>query len=227
MIASPPGFYGKVTSHGDFVTRRLPDAMVAAWDGWLQQGMLASRQQLGADWLRHYLTSPIWRFAIAEDIVSDQAWAGVLMPSVDRVGRHYPLMLAAPAAAGVPLLDWIGKGRDWLDALEDLARSSLAANFVLDAFDRALETQTAPAAGTVLARPVAGWCLPMPDAERAPEGLMQVLAQGQGCSLWWSEGSPAVEPSMLVCHGLPAPSGFAAMLAGGWRAHGWAMPLLA
>ena len=225
MIASPPGFYGKVTSHGDFVTRRLPDALVAAWDGWLQQCMLASRQQLGADWLAHYLTSPIWRFAIAEGIVGDQAWAGVLMPSVDRVGRHYPLMLAAPVSAGVPLLDWVGKGRGWLDALEDLARSSLAADFVLDAFDRALATQTAPAAGPAPAQPLTGWRLPMPDADRAPDGLVQMLAQGHGCSLWWSDGSPAVEPSMLVCHGLPAPSGFAAMLAGGWQAHGWAAPL--
>lgn len=224
MIASPPGYFGKVTSHGDFVTRRLPAEMVAAWDQWLQQCMVASRGQLGSDWLAHYLTSPIWRFAIAEGILGEQAWAGVMMPSVDRVGRHYPLMLAAPAAPGMPLTDWVSKGRGWHDALEDLARSSLAADFALDAFDHALAAQPVAPSGLSPAQPVTGWRLPMPDADRAPDALMQVLAQAQGCSLWWSEGSPSVEPSMLVCQGLPAPSGFAAMLAGGWQAHGWAAP---
>ncbi len=226
MIASPPGFFGKVTSHGDFVTRRLPVTVVEACDRWLQQCMVASRSQLGGDWLAHYLTSPIWRFAIAEGIVDEQAWAGVMMPSVDRVGRHFPLMLAAPVAAGVPLVDWVSKGRGWLDGLEDLARSSLSADFVLDAFDRALATLPAPAAVHASTPPVNGWRLPMPDIARAPYALLQVLARGEGCSLWWSEGSPSVEPSMLACSGLPAPSGFAAMLAGGWSAHGWSAPAL-
>lgn len=225
MISGPPGFYGKVTSHGDFVTRRLPDALVAAWDRWLQQCMVASRQQLGADWLAHYLTSPVWRFAIGEGIVGEQGWAGVMMPSVDRVGRHYPLMLAAPTSAGTPLTDWVGLGRNWLDVLEDLARSSLAADFALDAFDRTLAAQPA-IAGDVVAPAIAGWRMPMPDADRAPAGLLPLLAQGLGCSLWWSEGAPAVEPSMLMCRGLPAPAGFAAMLAGDWHSHGWAAPRL-
>ena len=222
MIASPPGFYGKVTSHGDFVTRRLPDTLVAAWDEWLQQCMLASRQQLGADWLAHYLTSPVWRFAIAEGIVGNQAWAGVMMPSVDRVGRHYPLMLAAPAAAGVPLTHWVSQARGWYDALDDLARSSLAPDFALDAFDRALASQPIRTGATVSIAPPAGWRLAMPDRDRVPDALPAALTAGH--TLWWTEGSPSVEPSMLVCRGLPAPSSFAAMLTGGWQAHGWATP---
>lgn len=224
MIASPPGFYGKLTSHGDFVRRRLPDTLVETWDGWLQQSMLASRQQLGGDWLAHYLTSPVWRFAIAEGIVGEQAWAGVMMPSVDRVGRHYPLMLAAPAAASVPLTDWIDKGSGWYDALEALAFGSLAADFVFEDFDRALAAQPVPAVqpAHAAAPSSTAWRIAMPEPGRAPDALVSVLAQGR--SLWWSEGSPSVEPSMLVCQGLPATSGFAAMLAGGWQAHGWAVP---
>ena len=225
MIASPPGFYGKVTSHGDFVMRRLPGTMVAAWDGWLQQCMLASRRQLGANWLSLYLTSPVWRFALDRDIVGEQAWAGVMMPSVDRVGRHYPLMLAAPAAAGTPLTDWVDKAGGWYDELEDLARSSLAPDFAFEAFDQALAAQPVQQAAPAAAQPSTGWRLAMPDPGAAPGALMAVLALSTpGRSLWWSEGSPGVEPSLLVCQGLPAPSGYAAMLAGGWEAHGWVEP---
>ena len=224
MIASPPGFYGKLTSHGDFVRRRLPDALVEIWDGWLQQCMFASRQQLGGDWLAHYLTSPVWRFAIARGIVGEQAWAGVMMPSVDRVGRHFPLMLAAPAAAQVPLTDWIGKGGSWYEALEALAFASLAADFVFDHFDRALAAQPVQDVQPVQSngQPLTSWRIAMPEPARAPDALVSVLAEGR--SLWWSEGSPSVESSMLVCQGLPPPSGFAAMLEGGWQAHGWAVP---
>ena len=37
------GFYGKLPSEGDFVTRRLPWEFTSVWDDWLQQGMHASR----------------------------------------------------------------------------------------------------------------------------------------------------------------------------------------
>lgn len=138
---SAPGFFGKLVSHGDFVTRRLPPGLVEAWDGWLQQCIHASRQQLGDGWLEHYLTSPVWRFAIGKGVLGEQAWAGVMMPSVDRVGRYFPLMIAAPGSAGT----------GWYDALEDLARSALDTAFVLEEFDLALSTRLPPAAGDAFA----------------------------------------------------------------------------
>ena len=44
------GFYGKLPSEGDFVTRRLPWEFTAAWDDWLQQGMQASREACRPCW---------------------------------------------------------------------------------------------------------------------------------------------------------------------------------
>ena len=82
-----PGFYGKVPVLGDFVTQRLPASFVKNWDTWLQNGLSASREELGDNWLDIYLTSPIWRFAMREGACGATAWAGILMPSVDRVGR--------------------------------------------------------------------------------------------------------------------------------------------
>lgn len=133
-----PGFFGKVTSHGDFVSRRLPPAFQQRWDDWAQQGLQASRQALGSQWLATWLNSPIWRFALAPGVCGDEAWCGLQMPSVDRVGRHFPLMIAAPWPAGAPLLDCVTAHDAWFTALENLALSSLRAEFSLDDFDAAL-----------------------------------------------------------------------------------------
>src|SRR5690606_10627892 len=101
-----PGFYGKLPSRGDFVSRRLAQDFVGHWDAWLQQGLAASQAALGERWLDVYLTSPIWRFAVAPGLIAEAGYVGVLVPSVDRVGRYFPLTAAlalppgaAPASA--------------------------------------------------------------------------------------------------------------------------------
>lgn len=63
------------------------------------------------------------------------------------------------------------------------------------------------------------WRLPMGERDQVPDGIADVLLQGH--SLWWSEGSPSVAPSMLVCRGMPQAESFAAMLDGRWRERGW------
>jgi type VI secretion system protein ImpM len=148
----------------------------------------------------------VWRFAISPGILGPEGLGGVMMPSVDRVGRYFPLMIAAVGAP--PLLDWFHKHAAWYDAVEDLARASLDASFRLAQFDDAPEpgvakdTQAAPVNGT--------WRFALDEHA----GARAVAAALQGHSVWWTEGSPAVAPSMLVCAGLPRPQGFAAMLNG-------------
>jgi type VI secretion system protein ImpM len=44
-----------------------------------------------------------------------------------------------------------------------------------------------------------------------------VAAALHGHSLWWTTGSPDVEPTMLTCAGMPRAQGFAAMLNGTWH----------
>ncbi len=89
------GFYGKLPSHGDFLRRRVSDAFVGVWDGWLQECLTASRASLGDRWLDIYLTSPVWRFACAAGVCGRSPVIGVMAPSVDRVGRYFPLTLVA------------------------------------------------------------------------------------------------------------------------------------
>lgn len=215
------GFFGKVTSHGDFVTRRLAPPFLRRWDDWVQAGLQESRQALGPHWLPTYLSSPIWRFALAPGVCGEQGWAGLLMPSVDRVGRHFPLTLAAFAAAP---LDCAMRLQAWFDRLEELALSSLREDFSLDEFDAALCALEAPggaAPDSVIAldgeQPLAAQL-----ASSGSDLLARVAAAAlRGRSLWWTDGSPQVAPCMLVCEGMPAPAGFAALLDGGWKGRGW------
>lgn len=202
------GYFGKVSTLGDFVSRGLPDALVAAWDAWLQQCIQASREQLGEQWLNHYLTSPVWRFAISPGVLGPDGLGGVMMPSVDRVGRYFPLMIGAVGAP--PLLDWFHKHGAWYDAVEDLARASLDATFRLAQFDGAPEPRVAVGSPVAQADGTRRFTLDENVGERV---LAAVL---QGHSLWWTAGSPQVEPSMLTCVGMPRAQRFAAMLDGTW-----------
>ena len=86
-----PGFFGKLPSHGDFVSRRLPTELLAGLEAWLDAGLQHSRDSLGDGWLQTYLSSPIWCFSASADCCGAQPFAGVLMPSLDRVGRYYSL----------------------------------------------------------------------------------------------------------------------------------------
>jgi type VI secretion system protein ImpM len=210
-----PGFYGKIASHGDFVSRRLPPPFVAVWDAWLQGAMHGSREQMGAGWLDAYLTSPLWRFALAPGVCDGQAWGGVLMASVDRVGRHFPLVLAAAAPGGLPLAEWM-EDAPWFEQLEDLALSTLDAGFAFERFDAALQAMpglpVASAKGSVDAL---GWQAAIAGAAEAASVAGAVASAAlYGQSVWWTDGSDRVGPCVRLCRGLPPAPVFTAMLGG-------------
>lgn len=228
-----PGFFGKVAAHGDFVTRRLPPGFLGAWDRWLQRSLQTSREQLAHAWLDIYLTSPVWRFALAGGVCGQHAWAGILMPSVDRVGRHFPLTIASAMAGQGALPGCIGDGQSWYDHAERIALQTLDRNFTLDNFDSALTALPPFPAG---ARPTG---MPAPAQPPAPRNCLIVSEREMPSfataeledalcklgpsmtTLWWSAGSDRVAPCVLACEGLPAPNGFSALLDGRWARYGW------
>ena len=128
------GFYGKLPSLGDFVTRELPRDFLDPWDEWLQQSIATSKSELGDSWLSTYLHSPIWRFVIVPEVCGATGWAGILMPSVDKVGRYFPLTIAAPLDPKINVLSVFNVAGDWFERVEQLARSALDDDFDLDRF---------------------------------------------------------------------------------------------
>lgn len=227
-----PGFYGKLPGLGDFVSRRLPVDFTQPWDLWLRESIASSQAQLGDDWLNAYLTSPLWRFVLSPGVAGRSGWAGVLMPSVDRVGRYFPFTLACPLAPGTDVVGLLCES-PWLEQAEHLALSGLEDDWSIEAFDADVMALGAPPSQgqTGDSAPVEGirrnaWRLaadaPSDIRQAMPRLLNRALDQ-MFCaySLWWSSGSDRVAPSMLTCQGLPPADGFSALIGGGWAASGW------
>ena len=228
-----PGYHGKLPAKGDFVTRRLPRGFLDPWDSWLQDAIGGSRTRMGEAWLDAYLTSPIWRFALSPSLCGEAAVAGVVMPSVDRVGRYFPLTIAALLADGADLLAVPVAAADWFGKAEELVQSALADGFDFDSFDAQVAALGAlaagePAAAAAIAETESGLRVAIPSANAVDRAYRQLVARSLGayphCSLWWTSGSHDIAATFLVCKGLPSAEGFAAFLDGRWSAWGWDEP---
>ena len=236
------GFYGKLPSHGDFLRRRVSDAFVGVWDGWLQECLTASRASLGDRWLDIYLTSPVWRFACAAGVCGPSPVIGVMVPSVDRVGRYFPLTLAAELLPETPqILEAALRARTFFDGAERLVVDTLEQEHIdFEVFDeqlvllgRELESSAVvpgvvleAAASSPLDDGAGGWQIPIRSSAELGDAFTQLISQRlstlyEPMVLWWTDGSAVVPPSCLLVKGLPHPDSFAALLDGSWRERRW------
>ncbi|MGR9106235.1 MAG: type VI secretion system-associated protein TagF [Gammaproteobacteria bacterium] len=233
-----PGFYGKFPVRGDFVARNLPMEFIKPWDEWLQSSIAASREQLGATWLQHYLTSPLWRFVLSTGLCGGASWAGVIMPSVDRVGRYFPLTVAALVKESRGLPDLLCSASNWFDRIENLALTALNNDFDLDDFEASLTQLPLPEPlvepNEALASPNdrhsgtgrSAFQISLDESNDLPPAFARLAGSLlekyiPSFSLWNTEGSECVEGSLLACEGLPPVDSFSAFLTGEWQAHGW------
>lgn len=234
------GLYGKLPAHGDFLSRNLPDGFVHGWDDWMQRAIASSQEQLGSSWLNIYLTSPLWRFVLSPGVVDHQAWAGVMMPSVDKIGRYFPLVLAAPCKSGSTVTDVMVNASHWFEQLEAIALSGLDENVTVEEVVEALAMVEPLAESTMpehkavasngnaeLTRPTV---IKMESEQQNPLSCLPFLLDSflqqrlPSYSLWWSVGSEYVTPSFLTSVHLPPAQMFTAMLDGQWQDWNWNMP---
>ncbi len=115
------GFFGKLPARGDFVRVGLPRDFTDPWDGWLQGVLAGSRSLMGEAWLPAFLEAPVWRFALPAGMCGMHAALGLMLPSVDRAGRYFPLTFAALSARGIAP----ASGEAWLDLCEAAGRAAL------------------------------------------------------------------------------------------------------
>lgn len=120
------GCFGKVPAHGDFVWQGLPARFVTPWDNWLQEQLLRLREQRPDDWLDVYLCGHMWRFLIRDDALGSETWAGIILPSVDVVGRYFPFTLAASLPRYAPLVSSVRLLSPWLAQAEEIALEALS-----------------------------------------------------------------------------------------------------
>lgn len=184
------GLFGKLPSKRDFVAIGVPAAFLVGWERWLQAGMAESRAQLGSVWLDAYLVAPLWRFWLSERIAGT-AVTGVVLPSVDAVGRHFPLSAfihSGSASAPSPCLV-----EEWFSRIDGVLLAGL-------------EQRTDAAQ---LYAVLAGM-EPCPEIARPSSGA----AADEPGSVWWTSG--ALHPPVFTFsqHTLPDAAFFVRLLEG-------------
>jgi type VI secretion system protein ImpM len=185
------GFCGKLPARGDFVRLGLPRTFAEPWDLWMRRMIVASRAALDEAWLPAWLEAPVWRFALSPGICGPDAVIGLWMPSVDRVGRYFPLTIAA-VAPHCDLSDLVREGGGFLTAAEDAGRDAL--NHDLTPSEVAVHLTAAP------------------SLSEAGPGDAGPTPCSRGGGLWWTRGSPRVPAGLFENSGLPDEHTFIAMV---------------
>jgi type VI secretion system protein ImpM len=213
------GLFGKLPQKRDFVALNVPRAVLEPFETWLQSAVAASRHELGDNWREHYLVAPIWRFWIGSDILGVDC-AGSLVPSVDKVGRFFPLTILYSADNGQGIVAPPFDPQDaWYAAIEQRLLSVLQENAEIEV-DRLTEGLNAPQS-TVTA--------PQPQPEKFKRGLLWQAGGGdmlpslmaadywaslKARSFWWTSGGGAGGQLVYARNALPDPFFYANMIKG-------------
>ncbi len=176
-LADVAGWYGKLPTVGDFASRRLEADFVDPWDRWLGDGLQAQRDALGDGWLDAFVHSPAWRFILSPGVLhgfdARSTLAGVVMPSVDRVGRYFPLTLAGAIDRVPATAAEFESVFAWIDRLENAALEALQNDWSIDDLEAVL--------GSTVGRPSQALSGPTDDPlASARASLSQALARGGG-----------------------------------------------
>ncbi|MFV1982593.1 MAG: type VI secretion system-associated protein TagF [Thiohalomonadales bacterium] len=228
------GLYGKLPAHGDFVYRNLPSEFISVWDEWLQHYIASSKDQLGDEWLDIYLTSPIWRFVFSEGVVDESSWGGIVVPSVDRIGRYFPISIVTKLPSKLNPLEFLLSQNNWFTQIEEDTLEALSGDLTADdllgkitSIDLTFNTAYSRSESIKDNKPV---IINMNFEEPTPTSastciLDSVLLKSvSSYSAWTTTGSEYVEPSLFFSQGLPPISGIPAMLNGQWAQADWQQP---
>ncbi|WP_128925207.1 type VI secretion system-associated protein TagF [Bradyrhizobium guangxiense] len=218
------GLFGKIGAKRDFIAIATPRSFLEAWEPWLQAALSASRHRLGSDWRQAFVTAPVWRFWLGATICGSSV-TGAIMPSLDGVGRYYPLTLHAVAREGEmlpppnidPQDEWFGQAEAFLlstldqaatfeqisDALDRLEAPRLREAAACDPSITSLGTGAVAsgAAADAFAGTFAALCTAAPEVYAA-------------ASFWWTAGGEGFPSMALSYRGLPDPFHYAMLLTG-------------
>ncbi|OHV18801.1 type VI secretion system-associated protein TagF [Rhizobium sp. RMa-01] len=188
------GFFGKLPSHGDFVSMGLGHNLQSALDAWLQAGLQAVRQELGEDWERRFRTMPAWRFIVERGLWGPATIAGVLLPSLDRVGRSFPLVIAAQLHDFTEHPRQLYLDDTWFTAAEAIAESSAKRDFDINHFTANLKRLRT-----------------LRPADLAENEILQDRASTRG-SIWWRIDPEERRAKGFGVSGAPEPEHFPKLL---------------
>lgn len=218
------GLFGKIGAKRDFIAIATPRSFLEAWEPWVQAGLSASRHQLGSGWRQAFLTAPVWRFWLGAAICGTTV-TGAIMPSLDGVGRYYPLTLHAvsdeiallPPPAIDPQDEWFAQAEAFL-----LSTLDRAATFeqISDSLDRLAlpRLQPSPASGSDVTALGPTGVGTLSDVGAFAQSFTALAAANPqihaAASFWWTAGGEGFPSMALACRGLPDPFHYSTLLTG-------------
>jgi type VI secretion system protein ImpM len=218
------GLFGKLPAKRDFIGANASRGFLDVWEPWLQAGVATSKQMLGPQWTEAYNRAPIWRFWLGVDFCGE-ATIGAFMPSVDGVGRPFPLAIFAREGEDSLAPPELDPNDEWCEAAELILLAALEPGALLEAIADRVATMPAP-----MLRPRSEAIAALKEL---PEGgvvardidrrisLAFLAARRFGHrrafasqSFWWTIGGQGFPPLALSEVGLPPATRFADMLTG-------------
>jgi type VI secretion system protein ImpM len=224
------GWFGKLPTSGDFVTRRVHPSFIEPWDTWLNAMLAGSRERLGAGWREAFLSAPVWRFVLAPGVIGPDGWAGAIAPSVDSVGRYFPLTVVSQLPVkGMDPVTTLFRAHNWYGEVEPVIAVALAPDAEIETFDAQLANRRFPkeliavpdeSEETIPPRSRSQRALWIPlgeefEGEAGVRGLAKPLAGPY--SAWLAEESEIFGRSLMLCEKLPGVEQYCAMLNGEWH----------
>lgn len=211
------GIYGKHPGFGDFVAAGLPDDVLKPLGDWMQSALGEWRSWAGEAWQDLFDRSPRLCFWIGPALLAGEALRGAWIPSRDRAGRRFPLIVAQSGGVA-PVME---PARDFYDA----AMRQLAALQGSEAFEprtaaEKLRAELPPATSEAVAWPTF-WAL---NPQLDPASLLGNLRDADHAhavsvrSYWWFAGVADRPSGVLACQGWPGLSELGWLIAGGQQA---------
>jgi len=217
------GYYGKLPLRGDFIQRNLSTEFIQMWDGWLQSVLSTSRETLNETWLNHYLVSPVWRYFISDSQFN--YYAGVMLPSVDKVGRYFPFTLCMPIDQEIDANQFVLNNSNWYDTTEQLALHALNESISMEQLNEATDLLNTKVALDNInpSYELPELRIPLNVNNKVTDALMQISSRlpikqlQTKVNYWWTEGTDQIGGNFISINGFPDDNVFTAMLDGHWE----------
>lgn len=214
------GYFGKLPMRGDFIQRNMSAEFVHTWDNWLQSVISASHHNLGHQWLDFYLISPIWRYLIPQQ--SETYQLGVMLPSVDKVGRYFPFTISTNITPETDASRIISKNRNWFDMAENIALQALGESIGYDQLNSMSDELDVQNNNPEIFRGSrVSFRIPVDQLSSLDNALEESRQYKPSkpefnLSYWWNEGNNEMTGNLICCEGMPDDNIYTAMLDGKW-----------
>ncbi|QGM48130.1 type VI secretion system-associated protein TagF [Methylocystis heyeri] len=221
-MANSCGLFGKLQAKRDFIAIKTPRRFLSVWEPWLQSSISASRLQLAADWRSAFLTAPIWRFWLGAGICGTET-LGVTMPSMDQVGRYFPLTLITTGEEGTKIAPpEFDPQEAWFSAAEDFLLSTLEPDFRFEAAPLQLAALPAPSEPEIASEGSSlgpGFACVSPASTSFARTFERIRETGHALvyanvSYWWTIGGEDFERVAFMSQLMPDPHLYKGMLTG-------------